>query len=174
MQNYLTFRLNQDWCFDPSFREEIITRPAVGAEGKLVPRFPYLCIFLTQGRFLLVKFQSDYVLRHHKPRNAMKSLDTLPADLSSAYREVLDIIDQLEGKETALRILSWLFHAQRLLLMNEPREVLSIETQLPDTELYPEFFFDPVQIIHCCQSLLEFDKSSGIVRFTHYTVQEFL
>ena len=92
----------------------------------------------------------------------------------SAYREVLDRIDQAEGKETALQILSWLFHAQRPLQMDELREILSIETQPPDTELYPDFLFDPVQIIHCCQSLVEFDKSSGIVRFTHYTVQEFL
>ena len=125
-------------------------------------------------RFLLVKFQLDYILDQEKPRDAIKALDTLPTDMETAYKEVLVRIDKTKGKDTALQILSWLFHAQRPLHMDELQEVLSIETQPPDTELYPEYFIDPVQIIHYCQGLVEFDENSGIVRFTHYTVQEFL
>src|SRR5271163_2873649 len=94
--------------------------------------------------------------------------------MSGAYEEVLARIDDTKGKDTALQVLSYLFHAQRPLKMEELREILSIRTQPPDKDLYPEYFIDPVLIVHYCQGLVELDHDSGIVRFTHYTVQEFL
>ena len=114
------------------------------------------------------------MLRQERPRDAIKALNTLPKDMSDAYTEVLARIDKNLGRDTALQVLSWIFHAQRPLQMAEIRELLSIETQSPDTELYPEYFIDPIQIIRYCQGLVELDHHSGIIRFTHYTVQEFL
>src|ERR1700736_5462772 len=139
-------------------------------------RFPYEFIFqiLTMGRFLLVKFQLDYVIKKESPRAAIKALDSLPTDMNAAYIEVLDRIERANAQETALKILSWLFHARRSLRMEELQEVLSIETDPPDTELMPEFFLAPERIIKACQGLVESDETNGIVRFTHYSVQEFL
>jgi hypothetical protein len=56
--------------------------------------------------------------------------------------------------------------------MDELREVHSIGKN--DTNFFPEYFIKPDQIICYCQGLVELDHNSGIVRFTHYTVQEFL
>ena len=121
-----------------------------------------------------MKFQLDYILEKENPRDAIEALDTLPKDMPDAYKEVLTRIDKIKGKHTALKVLSWLFHAQRPMTIDEIREVLSIRTRPPDTKLYPQYFIDPVQIIHYCQGLVELDHNSGIIRFTHYTVQEFL
>ena len=58
--------------------------------------------------------------------------------------------------------------------MNELQEALSVETDPHDTELLPDLFDPPDQLIDGCQSLVEFDEDSGTVRFTHYTLQQFL
>lgn len=110
----------------------------------------------------------DYVLDKEEPRDAIEALGTLPKDMSAAYEEVLVRIDKIKGKRTALKILSWLFHARRPLKMYEIQEVLSIRIQ--DTTLHPEYFIDPVQIIHYCQGLVELDHTSQIIRFTHYRI----
>ena len=104
----------------------------------------------------------------------IKALSTLPKDMPEAYKEVLDRIKKAEGEETARQVLSWLFHAQRPLKMGELREALSIETDPPDKDLYPKYFINPAQILNYCQGLVELDHRSQIIRFTHYTVQEFL
>src|SRR5437762_3072287 len=151
------------------------THRSTGSKRKGKVSYSFFRSFLTNiNRFLLVKFQLDYILDKEKPRDAIKALDTLPTDMESAYQEVLIRIDKVKGTDTARQILSWLFHAQRPLHIDELREVLSIETQPPDTELFPKYFISPILLIHFCQSLIEFDENSGIVRFTHYTVEEFL
>ena len=131
-------------------------------------------VILANHRFLLVKFQLEYILDKEKPRDAIKALDTLPMDMPHAYQDVLIRIEKTKGKETALQVLSCVFHGLRPLKLTELQEVLSIEIQPPDTDILPEYFIDPAEIIRCCQGLVELDDTSGIVRFTHYTVQEFL
>ena len=129
---------------------------------------------LINYRFLLVKFQLDYILEKPGPREAIKALNTLPKDIENAYKEVLDRIENTNGKDIALKVLSWLFHARRPLKMVELQEVLSIETHPPDIDLYTEYFIDPLEVIHYCQGLVELAQNNEIMRFTHYTVQEFL
>src|SRR5438876_473958 len=104
----------------------------------------------------------------------MNALSSLPKDMPEAYKEVLNRIKKVKGEKTALQVLSWLFHAQRPLKMGELLEALSIKTDPPDKDLNPEYFLDPVLILNYCQGLVELDHSSQIIRFTHYTVQEFL
>ena len=73
-----------------------------------------------------------------------------------------------------MKVLSWLFYAQQPLKMDEIREILSIRIDPPDSQLHPEYFVSPSQVINSCQGLVELDGDSGILQFTHYTVQEFL
>src|SRR5436190_22698925 len=109
------------------------THRSTGSKRKGKVSCSFFRSFLTNiNRFLLVKFQLDYILDKEKPRDAIKALETLPTDMESAYHEVLLRIEKDKSKETALQILSWLFHTQRPLHMNELREVLSIETCPPD------------------------------------------
>lgn len=119
-----------------------------------------------------MKFHLDYILEKEDPRDAIEALDTLPKDIPDAYKEVLLRIDKIKGKQTALKVLSWLFYAQRPMTIDEIREVLSI--RLSDTKLCAQYFINPVQIIHYCQGLVGLDYNNGIIRFTHCTVREYL
>ena len=56
--------------------------------------------------------------------------------------------------------------------MHELREILSV--RLKDHQLVPAFLDDQERLVESCQGLVVFDEGSGILRFTHYTVQEFL
>jgi hypothetical protein len=102
------------------------------------------------------------------------ALNSLPATLENAYQRIIDRIGE-KGEDTlqlAWRILSWVFHAARPLRMYEIREAISV--RLGDNELDEQDFLHPDDIVEVCESLLVYDESSEIVRFTHYSVQEFL
>jgi hypothetical protein len=84
------------------------------------------------------------------------ALKTLPANPNGAYKQVI----------------TWIFHAARPLLIDELREVLYLE----DNHVHPDSIheFNIIDIIEMCQSLIVHEESSGIIRFIHPTVQEYL
>lgn len=93
--------------------------------------------------------------------------------MEEAYTETLGRIERAKRK-TAQKVLSLLFYAQRPLRIGELREAVSIRMKPADKQLYPKFFTAPDLLVRCCQGLVELDQNTGIVRFTHFTVQEFL
>ena len=140
-------------------------------------------------RFLLAKFQLDYVLNFREPTRRNKALKTLPRDIHTAYDEVIHRIENSsasDDKSLALRILGWLYRAQRTLRMDELVDALAIgsyedysdEEEDDDTDDTQGFIernrLQPGQLVECCQSLIQYEQSSGLVRFTHFTVQEFI
>ena len=112
----------------------------------------------------------------------MKAFKTVPKDMYSAYNDVMERIENSrrgDDKDLAMRILSWLFRAQRTLHMDELLEALAVgpdddDSDEDDQDLIHENMLQPFQIIECCKSLVLYEESSGLVRFTHYTVQEFI
>lgn len=104
----------------------------------------------------------------------VNALKVLPVNLDNVYEGVMD---RIEGrgkydKKLAMQILSWVFHAARPLHMEELREALSIRPG--DKELDDTGFLPPETIVEACGSLVVYDESSRIVRFAHYSVQEYL
>jgi hypothetical protein len=169
VRNYLSIRLNDEWNYADHRKAQIVDHIALSAKGKYAT--PQI---ITEYRFLLGKFQLDHVMGYENPRDAMDAIKHLPTNMNTAYRKIFYKIKLGKGKHIGLKILFWLFHAKRSLYITELQEVLSIRTRPPDTELFPDFFMRPDLLIHYCQGLVELDENSGIVRFTHYTVQEFL
>src|ERR1700737_4476296 len=109
-----------------------------------------------------------------KPKDRLKALNTVPMDLDAAYDDVMDRIKGSSGgaKELALEVLSWIFRARRLLRMGELLEALVVEDG--DEDLDRDCMLQPSQVIDCCKSLVVYDKSTELVRFVHYTVQEYI
>lgn len=126
------------------------------------------------GRFLLAKFQLDHILGYREPRKRMKAFATIPRDMSAAYHDVLRRIEHAKPGDRALaiRVLSWLYYAFRPLRMDELLEALVVEEG--DRRLMRDDILQPEDIVDCCKSFVAYDESSGLVRFTHYTVQEFV
>jgi hypothetical protein len=103
----------------------------------------------------------------------MQALKTVPRTISTAYEDVLRRIEQSgDDMNIAIKILSWLFYTKEPLSMDALREALVIEDS--DHELQHDYMLEPEDIIDCCKSLIIHETSSGLVRFTHYTVQEFI
>jgi hypothetical protein len=76
------------------------------------------------------------------------------------------------GGDAGMQILTWIFHAARPLQMDELRIALDVEDEDPTIVDEPQLSNE--DIIEMCQSLVVFEESSGVVRFVHPTVQEFL
>jgi ankyrin repeat protein len=148
---------------------------------------------LTTSRFLLAKFQLDHVLSYLEPNKRKKALKTVPKDIFTAYHEVIERIENSYGghnQELASKIFSWLFYARRPLLMNELLHALAVDSEGSNSDSEEEEDGDddnesqkcknddnllqPEQVIEVCRGLVVYDESSGLVRFVHYTVQEFI
>lgn len=104
-----------------------------------------------------------------------KQFDTFPIDEIEAYTQIMQhITSKGDSKKTILRILSWVRNADRLLHVDELREIIWVEdkdTQL-NTDDINDFGID--DIIRNCESLVTFDKETLQVKFSHTTVLEFL
>ena len=121
-----------------------------------------------------MRFQLDHILSEVDPREIMTAVLSIPNDLPVAYKEILKRIENRSkgAKRLVLRILSWIFLSGRPLTMDELREVLSVREG--DRQLNPMYLLDPGRIIDVCESLVVHDPASRQVRFTHYTLHEFL
>ena len=102
-----------------------------------------------------------------------KTLSFLPANEIEAYGQIMTRIRGVRGhtSKTAIRTITWIFCAARPLQMNELLEALSVEEQLGDVNVALKY--KSADIIEMCHSLVVHEESSGIVRFIHFTVQEF-
>src|SRR5271154_5084295 len=116
----------------------------------------------------------DHVLHYREPRQRLKALETIPKDMRTAYDDVLQRIERCRSgdKELAMKIFSWVLWARRPLLMEELIEALVVEEC--DRDLERDCMLQPSQVIECCKSLVVYEAETRTVRFTHYTVQEFL
>lgn len=103
-----------------------------------------------------------------------KALKTLPADLIEAYKHTVTRIRAAgyHTSVTAIRTLTWIFHAARPLLIDEFLEALCVEERTADAHGESKLVVDDV--IRMCQSLVVYEESSGVIRFIHPTVQDFL
>jgi hypothetical protein len=81
-------------------------------------------------------------------------------------------IERNNETDFALKILSWIFHAQRTLKMQELLTALAVQDH--DSQFYREYCADPHDVIDCCQSLVTHDERTDSVQFAHFTVQQFL
>ena len=77
-------------------------------------------------RFLLVEFQLTFILTSREPRKRLEAVSHIPLDLADAYFDVIDRVKPSD-KSLAFKVLSWLFHAMRPLLMDELREAMGVE-----------------------------------------------
>ena len=137
-------------------------------------------------RFLLAKLQIDHILSPRSPLDQLKRLKTIPTDLFEAYDRVIERIKgsgQEGDTDLSMIIISWIYHAQRILTMDELLEAVVIEQYCQDAN--PELSIEeldtileckitPIDVVDSCKGLVLFEESSRSVRFTHETVKEFI
>jgi ankyrin repeat protein len=89
--------------------------------------------FINHNRFLLAKLQMDHILSSRDPHIQLKAFKSIPKDIDSAYEDVMLRIEEGRPGDTklALRVLSWIYRAPRLMYMYELLYALHME---PDDE----------------------------------------
>jgi hypothetical protein len=104
----------------------------------------------------------------------MQAVATAPKTIEAAYHDVLERIGRSQpgDKDLAIRVFTWLSFTPRPMLMVELLEALVVEEG--DRELHRDYILDPSDIVECCQSLVQYDGDTGVVRFSHETVQKFM
>jgi Ankyrin repeats (3 copies) len=129
---------------------------------------------LIANRFRLVELQLKYILNEVEPRKMIAALSSVPTGLPEAYTDVFQRIERKgEGRiNLVMKILSWILHAYRPFRMAELRDAISVE--IGDTRIEEDYLLEPAFIVEACESLVAYNETDGRVRFSHYTVQEFL
>jgi hypothetical protein len=105
-----------------------------------------------------------------EPYDSVESLSTLPNDMEMAYIQVLNRIET-SRRQAVIKVLSWLFHAQRPLHKDEIREPIAVrvgQTKLPKPLIHADV------LVQYCHGLVVMYESTGVMRFSHFTVKEFL
>ena len=109
------------------------------------------------------------------------ALASMPQKMDELYRLTLERIQKSAGDDglLAMRILSWITHARRLLSVNELRHGLAVEydddeeNNLDASELDTDNLLQPESLVDVCAGLVIIDSTSQIIRLVHYTTQEY-
>ncbi|KAF3217717.1 hypothetical protein TWF106_000256 [Orbilia oligospora] len=143
-----------------------------------------------QGMFLLAHLYFESIknkLTMTKINKALESLASGDGAYDRIYQDIMDRITEqdLESRNLAYKILSWITYATRPLKKEELQRAVAVE--LDETEIEEinrgvsryEFNFDPRDVpeiedmISVCCGLITVDAESGVVRLVHYTTQEY-
>ncbi|KAL9609719.1 MAG: hypothetical protein Q9167_005527 [Letrouitia subvulpina] len=107
----------------------------------------------------------------------MATLTSMPRELDHVYEQTLEISGKQAGDDSQLemRVLSWITHARRLLLVDGLRHGLAIEYDDEElqTEFDPDNLLSPGSLVDVYAGLVVIDSKSHIIRLVHYTTQEF-
>ena len=124
----------------------------------------------------MADFQLKFILRETSSRARKIALTHLPTSEKEAYELIIQRIRERTAftlNSVVLPVLSWVYHAKRLLTLDEMRELLDFrDGNSPDEGSEEEDVGD--DFMTSCESLITHEESSGVLRFCHATVREWL
>ncbi|KAK8248585.1 hypothetical protein IWZ00DRAFT_489585 [Phyllosticta capitalensis] len=143
------------------------------------------------GIFLLARFHIEAVLESLRATEVRNVLKRLPDSHDSMYKSTVNRI-QAQGKtrsDCAFRTIGWILHAfeplrfeqlRHALLIQEMQESNGHQSNDPETgNQEPAIFFDhgrlfqETDILAFSYGLVEVDKETETMRFTHFTTREY-
>ena len=127
-------------------------------------------------RFLLAQLYMDSLMSKLTCGDIKLALQNLPRGIEGLdimYKEAMKRINgQEEGfRALAKKVLSWVTHAKRQLTTTELQCALAVRHGA--VELDEDFVPAVEDIVSVCASLVTVDEQSGIIRWIHYTTQEY-
>ena len=104
---------------------------------------------------------------------ALKNMPHGIGGLDTMYEQAMKRInDQEEGiRELAQKVLSWVTHAKRPLTTIELQHALAVKDG--KVELDEDFIPEIEDLVSFCAGLVTVDEQSNIIRWIHYTTQEY-
>ncbi|KAB8976012.1 hypothetical protein FH972_026890 [Carpinus fangiana] len=133
-----------------------------------------------EGMFLLAKLHLDSLRNERRPKqirsvlSSLKSRDPLNnvKALDLAYEKAIETVNGQHPNDAGLakQILSWIVYAKRPLSITELQHALAVQD---DANFDAVDLLNPQDILSVCAGLLTVDENTRIVRFLHYTAQEY-
>jgi ankyrin repeat protein len=125
-------------------------------------------------RFLLARVHINSLAGGDNLRAIRRALQQLPRELGRTYAEAMERIKSQDRQKArrAGQILSWISYAVRELTVKEIQYALAVEPGDPDLD--KEALPDIDLLISTCAGLVTVDRKSNIIRFVHYTFEEYL
>lgn len=129
------------------------------------------------SRFLLAKLHLESIVTKRTPRQVRKALDSLPQGKDAIRETYHQALLRIEGQDSdnrylADRAICWVCLSQRPLTILELRYALSVEPDEPDMDEHDDLIPESA-VIAACAGLITVEKSTAVVRFVHYTTQEY-
>ncbi|OCK96438.1 uncharacterized protein K441DRAFT_552403, partial [Cenococcum geophilum 1.58] len=125
------------------------------------------------GMFLLAKLHVDSLIGKRDSNALKETLKTLPRGLSDVYKQAIERIEgNVDDRDLAKQVLSWITCAQRPLTKPELRHALGVKigaSKLDDGDLS-----EIEDMVSVCAGLVTVDEGSNVIRLVHYTTQEYL
>ncbi|KAG1759284.1 hypothetical protein EDD22DRAFT_971712 [Suillus occidentalis] len=128
-----------------------------------------------EGMFRWVQCQLDEIATCKRHVDIETALDNLPEGLYETYDRIIRAIKQRgrSDKQIAQSCLLWLAGALSPLTLDQLNEAIMIE--VGQSNLNPKRgVIDPMDIVTACGSLVTYDKKTGVVALSHYSVKEYL
>ena len=165
VERLVSKRLLLDGKVSPKTKRKIIETLTNGAQGM------FRWVEMSLETLKRIKFLPDF----------KKALGQLPSELAGLYDIIHSQIERTEpyGQKVAIRTLSWLLCAQRLLSAEE----LIAAVYILDDDVSSDSDDDPDfkavgsprdDILRLCRNLIVFDSEQKIFRFAHQSVREYL
>lgn len=188
IQTYIEGRLQNDkrlkrWKYSPGVQAEIrtILMEKAGGMQALLPLSTVLRVDLSAyvSRFGWTVCQLDALQNCSRRPILRKALNDLPESLDETYARILNDIPK-ENAEEAHVMLQWLTHSKRPLTVTELSEVVVINSNRDPWVDCEARFPDPVQdTLSILSSLVttetdSYDTEKCMIRFAHFSVQEYL
>ncbi|KAI1042022.1 hypothetical protein LB505_012173 [Fusarium chuoi] len=161
VRGFLDGKISQSGQLLKTHREMITTKIATAVDGM----------------FLLAKLHYDWVstkLTLKQIKAALNNLSSGPRAYDIAYQKAMERIagQEQNSKELAMRVLSWITCAKRVLRTSELQQALAVEEN--DIELDEDNLYRIEDMVSVCSGLVTIDEESGNIRLVHYTTQEYL
>ncbi|KAF5332680.1 hypothetical protein D9611_005328 [Ephemerocybe angulata] len=144
----------------------------------IAERFTALIQEKSKGMFLLAKLQMELVLeRCATIGSLLAALRTLPSGINDMYHHTMDRISALSEEEVSIahRAILWIHHARDELSPEDLQHALAFSYQ--DNEFVEDHRVSiPVLLSICCGLVTVEDGDLGkrVIRFIHYSTQEFM
>lgn len=118
--------------------------------------------------------QIQAICREHTPRGIRSALASLPMGLNDTYTRIFENIQTMKGESgvrTAYAVLKWVLYSDGLI---SPWLVIDALRVTPGEQSPDTFKLKLDTVLDTCQNLVVLDDNVSVLRFAHFSVQEFL
>ncbi|KAL5318159.1 hypothetical protein ACEPPN_013218 [Leptodophora sp. 'Broadleaf-Isolate-01'] len=126
------------------------------------------------GMFQWAKCQLDYLCTLSTDKERRRALETLPADLFETYTRILNrVANSTPGNRRLVeRTLRWINQSRYPLHIDAIATAVAVE--IGSRSMDEDDISDQDSILKWCSSLVTKNEQTGILAFSHFTVEEFL